>query len=460
MVQLFTRKGEGVFSPTVGVGVGRYGTRKADAGFSGSQGDFNYTVGLADQRSSGFNSRPIAGQNPDKDGYQNQAANASLGLRLNPVHRLDATLLASTVNSQYDSSPNWVDERNHHKLQALGMVWQAKWTDAYTSRLSLTDATSRYETTPAPYLTQTHLNGVLFQNELRQGANLWTATAERRGDQLDNAATAASTGINKSRSQNGLALGWGYVAGGHTLQLNARHDQDSEFGGKGTGSAAYAFAFTPQWRATASLGNAFRAPTLYQRFSEYGVATLKPEASRNLEVGLKFAQGPSRFSAVAYQNKVTNLINFSAPGTCLSTFGCYANTARAQYEGVTLAGNHRLGSIDLRGSLDLQNPRDLDTGKRLARRAKQHANFGADTYISSWLLGAEVQLIGQRFSSPGEALSLPGYALFNATGSTRFAKDWTFLARLDNLTNRNYQTISGYATPGRSLYAGVKWAPL
>ena len=51
-----------------------------------------------------------------------------------------------------------------------------------------------------------------------------------------------------------------------------RHDKDSEFGGKNTGSAAYAYAFTPEWRATASAGTAFRAPTLYQRFSEYGVA--------------------------------------------------------------------------------------------------------------------------------------------------------------------------------------------
>ena len=57
-----------------------------------------------------------------------------------------------------------------------------------------------------------------------------------------------------------------------TVQLNLRHDSDSEFGGKSTGSVAYGYAITPQWRATASVGTAFRAPTLYHRFSEYGVA--------------------------------------------------------------------------------------------------------------------------------------------------------------------------------------------
>jgi vitamin B12 transporter len=90
---------------------------------------------------------------------------------------------------------------------------------------------------------------------------------------------------------NALALGYGYNAGGHTVQLNVRHDSDSEFGGKSTGSVAYGYAFAPHWRATASVGTAFRAPTLYQRFSEYGVATLQPETSRNAELGLRYAQG-------------------------------------------------------------------------------------------------------------------------------------------------------------------------
>ena len=454
VVQIFTRKGEGGFAPTVGMGVGSRGTQKLDAGFSGSQGGFDYALGVAGERSNGFNSRPVAGQNPDNDGYRSGAANANLGFQINPAHRLDATLLASSMNAQYDSSTRFVDERNLNKLQTLGLVWKAKWTDAYTTRVTLTDSSSRYETVPSPYLTLTHLNGVLFQNELRLGAHLLTATAEHRGDKLQNAP------IDKDRFQNALALGWGYQGGAHTLQLNARHDRDSEFGGKPTGSAAYALALTPQWRATASAGTAFRAPTLYQRFSEYGVASLQPESSRNFEVGLRYAQGSTRFSAVAYRSKVTNLISFSAPGSCVSSFGCYANTARAQYEGVTLAGQHRYGAVDVRASLDLQNPLDLDAGKQLARRARQHAVLGADTRVANWLLGAEVQLTGQRFSSPGETLSLPGYGLLNLTASTRVAKDWTLLLRGDNLANRGYQTVSGYATPGRTLFLGLKWAPL
>ncbi len=461
VIQIFTKKGEGAFSPVIGIGVGRYGTHKVDAGFSGSQAGFDYALGLADEKSTGFNARTIASANPDNDGYRSKSASARLGFQINPDHRIEATGLYNDLNSQYDSSKT-LDDRNLNKLQNLGLQWSAKWSDVYTTRLSVNESTSRYETTPSPYLTQTKLRGALFQNDLRLGAHRLSATLEQRVDRLDNAP------IGKDRSQNGVALGYGFVQSGHTLQLNVRRDQDSEFGGKSTGSAAYAYAFTPQWRATASAGTAFRVPTLYQRFSQYGVASLKPESSRNLELGLRYAEGSTSASVVAYRNTVSNLITFvNGAGPCAagtgSFPGCYSNTARAEYSGVTLAGAYRLptalGPVDLRGSLDVQDPRDLDTGKQLARRARQHAVLGADWRVGTWLLGVDTLLSGKRYSSAGETVPMGGYGLLNLNASTRVAKDWTLLARLDNATGKVYETASTYANPGRSLYVAAKWAP-
>ncbi|HAJ12691.1 MAG TPA: TonB-dependent receptor, partial [Comamonadaceae bacterium] len=96
-----------------------------------------------------------------------------------------------------------------------------------------------------PYRTETRLRGFLWQNDYRLGAHLFSATLERREDALYNPALDAfSTTIDSDRSQNAIALGYGFNAGGHTLQLHVRHDDDSEFGGKSTGSAAYGYAIT------------------------------------------------------------------------------------------------------------------------------------------------------------------------------------------------------------------------
>ena len=288
----------------------------------------------------------------------------------------------------------------------------------------------------------------------------FTAALERREDDLSN----SSVTDTRSRSQNALALGYGLRLDRHTLQLNARHDDDSEFGGKSTGSAAYGFAFAPNWRATASAGTAFKAPTLYQRFSLYGDDTLRPETSRNVELGVKWAEGANHFSATLYRNNVSNLIDWQgSTGTCPGNSGrypgCYANVGKARYEGLTLAGAYRLGSVNLRGSLDLQNPRNLDTGKQLGRRAKQHAVLGADTRLAGWTLGAEAQASGRRYDTNANTTELGGYTLLNLYASTRLARDYQVVVRLDNLADKDYQLARTYATGGRTFYVGLKWAP-
>lgn len=457
VIQLFTRKGEGAAAPYVGVGIGTHNLRKIEAGVSGSAGEggaFDYALGLTREQSDGYDIRDNAGHNPDKDDYTSTAGHARLGFKVNARHRLDATLMANRLESGYDTSAAPVDDRNHNRMRTAGLTWAAQWSDAYSSRVSVTDSMSRYETSPSVYLTETQLRGYLWQNEYRVGAHLFTAALERREDHLTNAP------IDRDRSQDALALGYGFNAGSHTLQLNVRHDSDSEFGGKGTGSIAYGYAITPTLRATASAGTAFRAPTLYQRFSAYGDASLKPETGRNVEVGLRYASGATHASVVAYRNRVTNLIVFDSGSTaCGQSFGCYNSIGRAEYKGVTLAADHRIAGVTLRGSIDFQNPKDLTTGKALQRRAKRHASFGADTVLAGWTLGGEVQASGQRFENAANTQVLGGYTLVNLYASTRFARDFTLLARVDNLGDKDYQVARTYVTPGRSLYVGLKWAP-
>ena len=459
VIQIFTRKGEAGMAPYVGVGAGTYGTWRTEAGVSGANGKVDYSLGLAREISKGFDATTKANKNnnPDRDGYQTNSANAHLGLQVNAAHRLEGTLLHSDSDSRYDASKT-TDDHSLHRLRALGLNWQAQWSRSYKTRLSITDSQDRYQTKPSPYLTDTRLRGYLFQNEWRLGVHQFAAALERREDQLENAP------IDRSRAQNALALGYGLHIGAHTLQLNARHDDDSEFGGKSTGSATYGYAFAPNWRATASAGTAFRAPTMYQRFSMYGDATLQPETSRNVELGVKWARDASSFSATAYRNNVSNLIDWvngagPCPGGTGPFPGCYANVGKARYEGLTLAGSTRVAQVQLRGSLDLQNPKNLDSGKLLARRARQHASFGADTRVAGWTLGGEAQVSGQRYDYVPNKTRLGGYTLLNLYASTRLARDYQILARLDNLADKNYTLANGYATPGRTLYVGVKWAP-
>ena len=49
--------------------------------------------------------------------------------------------------------------------------------------------------------------------------------------------------------------------------------------------------------------------------------------------------------------------------------------------------------------------------------------------------------------------------LLGLFGEKRVSHDWSLLVRVDNATDAVYQLANTYATPGRSLYVGMKWAP-
>ena len=455
VIQIFTRKGEGSPQPYVEAGVGSYATSHAGAGVSGSSGAVDYSLSVARERSAGFNSIPSAPPAQD-NGYTRNSGQARLGFQINPDQRLEASMIASNLLAGFNDGYGDPQQQSAYQLRSTGLSLLSRWSAEYKTQLSVSESTSLYAVTTAPdnYLTNTRIRSYLFQNEWRSGIHQFTAALERREDHV-----VTSDPVVGQRFENALALGYGLHWQQHTVQLNLRHDQDSAFGGHNSGSASYGYAITPAWRATVSAGTAFRAPTVYQLYGPYGVSSLQPETSHNLEAALRYAQGTARWGLVAYRNQVGNLINFSGPGACSSPYGCYANVAHARYSGLTLSGEDQVAGVHLHGSLDLQDPKNLDTGAQLARRAKQHGTLGADTRLASWALGAEVQASGRRYDDVANTRPLGGYALFNLYASTDLSPEWQLLARVDNLSNKDYQLAYTYATPGRSVYLGLKWAP-
>jgi len=459
VIQIFTREGEPGVQPTVGLGLGSHGTRRLDLGVAGAQDRLDYALGLTRETAAGFNAQPSA--NPDRDGHRQTSASARLGFKPVAGHKLEATWLRQSLKAQYDGWAPGNDDLGQHRLQTLGLNWTARWTEAYRSTFSVGRADDRYETQPSPYLADTTVTSYLWQNEWRHGDHLITGALERREDRLNNASTAPTV---TRRAQNALALGHGWRHGAHTLQINARHDNDSEFGAQNTGSIAYALGLAPHWRATASAGTAFRAPTLFQRFSLYGTPTLRPETGRNVEVGLRYERQGTRASATLYRNRFKDLITYVAgPGACANGVGmfpgCFGNTSRAQVRGLTLAGSGTFGGVVLGASLDLLDPEDLGSGRTLARRAKRTASLSADTQWAGWALGGEWQLVGARYDNAANTQRLGGYGLLNLSASKAIGPEWRLLLRVDNLTDKGYETARGYATAGRTLYAGLSWSP-
>ena len=456
VILLFTKQGEAGVQPFVGVGYGTHGTYRAEAGVSGATGVWDYSVSALREGSDGFQSKTVAKADPDKDGHSRTALNANVGFQISAAHRLQARLMQADSRSDYDNGTKKDNARYKREMQSAGASWIAQWSEVYRSTVSVNTSRDDYRLLPSNEETKTRLNTYLWQNDFQLGQyQTLNASVERREDQFTNPKIQDG---EQSRHQNALALGYGVRMGNHSLQINARHDEDSEFGDKTTGSASYGWDFAPQWRISASMGTAFRVPTLYQRFSIYGDATLKPEEGNNKELMLRWGQGDNFASATVYRNKLTNMVAYSAGGVC-GRSSCYQNVDQAMLEGMTLAGAYRAGAIKWHGSLDFQNPRNEKTGQMLARRSQRYATLGADTVVQTWNVGAEVQLASRRHDKEGDAKILAGYTLVNLSASKQIAKDFTLTARIDNALDRDYTLANDYATAGRTFYVGLKWMP-
>jgi vitamin B12 transporter len=332
-------------------------------------------------------------------------------------------------------------------------------------RLRAGETRSTLETQPSFYRTETTLRDFTLLQEWRVGTNQLTGLLERREDKLFNPATDWGPALRGQRHQNAIGVGWRRDFGSHGLQANFRQDQDSEFGRKGTGSLGWGWAFLPSWRVTASSATTFRAPTLYQRFSEYGEPTLTPESGRNFEWGLRWVSGNRELSLTGWRNEISDLIDWrSDRGNCPNRLsdpvwgGCFANVGEARLQGQSLAGQVSLSRVRLKASADFQNPRNLATDKVLPRRARRSALIAAEGVVRGWTLGSEWKVVDSRFDDADNANSLAGYGIVNVYFSRHLRHGLTLEGRIDNLGDRRYELARTFATGGLSGHIGLRWS--
>lgn len=471
VIQVFTRRSDGPLMADLGLAAGTQGTVKLEAAVRGGNKTFDHAASVSVERSSGFNATNEKSQFsyvPDRDGYRRANGSLRLGAEVSSGHRLSLVALKNRTDSQYDGSRSkpLVDDHAITNTTAARLAWDAQWSRELRTELSLGEGRDAYETSPSVYQTETRIRSLALNGSYQLGGgHQVNGLVEHRENRLDNAGLRG--GPSSSGTQTGVALGhlarWTPAL---QTQLHVRADDDSEFGVANTGTAAVGYALTPSLRLMGSVGTAFRAPTLYQRGSVYGpdlskpgVSALKPERGQNLELGLRFSQEALSLSATAYRNRISDLIVFGQAGACESGFGCYQNVARARLQGLHVEAQYGLGDWLLSGSVDAQSPKDVDSGKLLARRSKLFGTLRAQTKLGALTLGGGVQASGQRYDNASNTTPLAGYAIVNLDAQYALQRDLKLSLNLDNAFNRVYQVANGYNPAPRSVTLGLRWTP-
>lgn len=456
VVQLFTREGHGAPALSGVFGIGSQARLQGHLHYGGKSGATRYSLGAGLSRTDGGFSaiRPGTwGYHPDDDGDEKRSAQLNVERTLSARHRIGVSAQAVRDRVEYDAGT--ADDVARNTVNHLATWWRASlredWNSLlrvglgqnHTENFSLGVSTGRFDTDQVQYL---------WQNDFSLPDGTLTASLERNDQKVD-----ASTAFTRTRrTVHAAQLGFSGQRGVHTLQASLRHDDYSDFGGHTTGMLGYAYRLAPAWRAGASVGTSFKAPTfndMYWPATAFfqGNPDLRPERGRNAEVSLRYQDRASRLGLTAYRNRVEDLIVY--------VFPTMENVDRATLEGATLDGDTHIAGVRVKASVDWQNPVDDATGRLLPYRARRHGSLDVAKTLGSWEFGATLVASSSRYTNAVNTQALPGYARLDARVQYRLQPNWRMLLRINNLLDADYQLVDGYNTPGVNGLLALQYTP-
>ena len=454
VVQIFLRKGVQGFQPYASVTVGSHAYRQTAAGFAGHSGAFSYVLGAQKTRETGFsatNSKVGANYNPDTDGFDQNAVNASVSWQINPQFRLDAALLHADSVNHFDDGLNR-DTRSAGKTRVASTGVEGQWVPGWKSRLRFAQSVDTSEAIVAapsllPGLFKTTQNQLAWQNDIDTRFGVMLVGAEQLRQKVD-----SSTAYTfRERQILSYFVGLNGSEGAHSWQANLRRDQNSQFGASSTGFAGYGLSLTPAWRVNASYGTSFVAPSFNQLyFPGFGNSALQPERGRNTDLGVTFSEAGHNVKLTRFDNKIRGFITSTTTPV---------NVPQARIRGLTLAYDGSFGPLTLRASADALEPRNEVTGKRLPRRSTSQLRLGADYAVGAWTFGGSLLRAGSSFNDTANLQPLDGYTTADLYADYQLGRDWKLQAKVNNLTNKAYETIRGFNQPGRAVFVTLRWQP-
>ena len=248
--------------------------------------------------------------------------------------------------------------------------------------------------------------------------------------------------------------------GNTVITESLRNDKYSAFNNKTTGKIGLKHTFNLDGLTTsANYGTAYNVPTLYNlyepasNFGPIGNENLQPEKIKSYDLTVTYKD----FSATYYNQKIDNLTQF--------VFGTgYSNVnGTSKIKGYELAYNTTLfDTLALSLGYDKLSAKDKD-GQNLFNRVKESLKFGIDYYgIKNLHLGLNGEYIGDRKAQKFNAnfttseVSTGNYTMANFVANYEWDKHLSFYGKIDNITDKYYQTTYNYATSPRAAYVGMK----
>ncbi|CAN5728177.1 TonB-dependent vitamin B12 receptor BtuB [soil metagenome] len=470
---------------------GTYNTYKAAGSISGSnKTGFNYYAGYSKIYSDGFSAAYDSSgtNNFDKDGFKQDAVNLSVGF--NATKKLTARIYGKyNINkAEIDAGAftNDNDDRYETKNANAGtaLKYQLKnadlhfnynynWYDrVYTNDSGDVGGFNFYE--KGRYNGNNHFAELYANIVMDKHFNIVGGIDYRNSATTQSYFSTSFFGpfeskpLDKDSTHSKQFAAYASVlynnAKGFNASVGGRWNHHSVYGNNAT------FSINPSYQLKhvklfANIASAYRVPTLYQLYSEYGNASLDPEKTMSYEGGLQYNNKFFTARAVVFKRDIRDvLIFYSDPVTYESRYinedkqkdyGVELETSATVKEKINIAVNYTY--VD--GKIFTKNLSGKDSSFfNLYRIPKNTFNLTISySFLKAAFISMHLRAAGSRFEPKYAAapVKLGNYYTLDMYAEYEFVKKIKLFADFHNITDQLYFDQEGFNTRRFNMNAGV-----
>lgn len=320
--------------------------------------------------------------------------------------------------------------------------------------------------------------GAEYKKDIMNGTHL-----KGRGSDLHdvtiNGKSKASSEVSSETAALYLQNEW--KIGDKLLLIPAvRIDHHDSFGTHTSPKLGATYKLSENARVKANWGKGYRAPTLYELYSQMekvgmapmpvnviGNPDLQPEESTNFDFGFEAEKGKVSGKVSYYHNKIKNMIDGGDydPDKLAQNiiWSEYINRGEVEIKGMESEIGYNFDEHwSVRGVYNYLDAKDLETGDRLAYRAR-HNGLVQLTYTDAKENPLTVNLYNRYYFNYHQS-NTDGYQQdysYSTTGLTvskQFNKNYRVYAGVDNIFNKSflYDTYHTYSIDGRTWRVGAE----
>ena len=490
VINIITKKGAGKPNFSLLAEAGSYKTYKTSLGMNGNITNFNYSVTLGRSESEGFSAASERYGNFEKDGYVKDNISARFGYDFAETAEINVFMKYNNSKSDYDQfggkfgdDPTYVFDqeefsfRSECKLHLFEGKWKQKIGASIfrnirkynfdVSEYNSASSRSSYDGRKIKFDWQNNFN--LIEN------HLFTFGLETEKEETVSEYYYFSTFFNsvslfpqKESNTFGMYLQYQFKYGQNTFgSAGIRVDKHNKFG------SAFTFRLAPAYiiwetgtKLKATLGSGFKTPSLFNLYDPaFGNPDIKPEKSVGFDAGIEqfLANDMISVGVTYFQNYYKDLFGYDQNYKTI-------NVKKAKTNGIEIYFTTKLiDDFIFKLNYTFTNAKDLSNGildenRKLIRRPEHKIgsyvsyNFSRSSNVNLELIyvGKRDDLIFDNTTFTSSRIKLEPYLLLNLATHYQLTEFLRLNLRLENILGTDYEEVYGYATPGFSIYGGIK----